>query len=110
VDTVDVGLHHDRVERLIDPPTRLQDRREERTFAELGDLQFDVTGLCRQQPRPGAVALGDTGLGTFVAVSADPFGRFNLDQFLQHQTHRIPDEIDSLASAERVKQLGQDRL
>ena len=56
---VDVGLHHHRVERLVDPPARLQDPREEAALAQLGDPQLDVAGLGRHQPRPGAVAFGD---------------------------------------------------
>ena len=35
-DAFDVGLHHDRVQRDVDPPARTQQRREERPGAELG--------------------------------------------------------------------------
>ena len=48
---VDVGLHHDGVERLVDPPARLEDAREERALAQLRDAQLDVAGLGRHQPR-----------------------------------------------------------
>ena len=53
-DAVDVGLHHHRVQRLVDPAAGLEDRREERALAQLGDPQLDVAGLGGQQPRPGA--------------------------------------------------------
>ena len=56
------------------------------------------------------IALSDPGVRAFVAISADLLGRFDLDQLLHHQTHRITDEVDSLAGTERVQQLGQDRL
>ena len=49
----DVGLHHHRVQRLVDPPARLEDRREERALAQLGDAQLDIAGLGRQQARGG---------------------------------------------------------
>ena len=32
-DAIDVGLHHYRIKRLVDPPPRLQDHREERAPA-----------------------------------------------------------------------------
>jgi hypothetical protein len=44
-DPVDVGLHHHRVQRLIDPPPRLQDGREEAALAQLGNAQLYVAGL-----------------------------------------------------------------
>jgi len=40
-----VGLHHHRVQGLIDPPPRLQDHREERALAQLRDLQRNIPGL-----------------------------------------------------------------
>ena len=51
---VDVGLHHHRIEGLIDAATRFEDRREERTLAELGDAQLDIAGLGRDQARMSA--------------------------------------------------------
>ena len=107
---VDVGLHHHRVQGLVDPPARLEDRREERALAQLRDAQLDVTGLGRQQPRPGPVAVGDPGVGALVAAGADLLGRFDLDQLLQHHPHRVADQIDTLTGTERVQQLGHGRL
>ena len=46
-DAVDVGLHHDRVQRLVDPAPRLEDGGEVGALAELGDPQLDVAGLGR---------------------------------------------------------------
>ena len=79
-------------------------------FAQLGDLQLDVAGLGRQQTCPRPIALSDPRVGAFVAISADPLGRFDLDQLLHHQTHSVTDEVDTFAGTERIRQLGQDRL
>jgi hypothetical protein len=107
---VDVGLHHHRVQGLVDASTRFQDRREERPLAELGDAQLDVTGLGRHQMGSGAVAVGGAGLGALIAASADVLGRFHLDELLHHEANCVTDQIDTLTGAERIQQLGQDRL
>src|SRR5207253_10938838 len=59
---------------------------------------------------PGPVPLRGAGLGAFVTVSADRLGRFDLDQLLQHETDRFPDEIHAVTGTERVEQLGHGRL
>ena len=94
----------------VDPPAPLQDRREERTAAQLGDRQIDVTGLGRQQPWPAAVALVRTRLAALVHAGADHLGRFDLDELLQHETHGLADQIDTVTGTERVQQLGNGRL
>ena len=58
-DPVDVGLHHHRIKGLVDPPPRLEDRREERPSAQLRDPQLDITGLGRHQPGPRPVPVRD---------------------------------------------------
>ena len=60
--SVDVGLDHHGVERLVDPSAGFEDRREEAAFAQLGDAQLDVAGLGRHQTVPGAVAVSETRL------------------------------------------------
>jgi hypothetical protein len=102
-DTVDVGLHHHRVHRLVDPPARLQDAREEAALAQLGDAQLDVTGLDRQQPRPGTVAFGHPAIGALIPSGTDLLGRFGLDQLFQHQLHRVTDHIGGYAGTERLQ-------
>jgi len=42
---VHVRLHHHRIQRLVDPAARLEDRGEEGTLAQLRDPQLDITGL-----------------------------------------------------------------
>ena len=55
-DPVHVSLHHDGVKGTIDPSPALQDLGEERSRAQLRDLQGDVAGLCREQPGAMPVA------------------------------------------------------
>ena len=101
-DPVDVGLHHHRVQRLVDPPPRVDDRREEAAMAQLGDAQLDVTGLgASTADARGAVAFGDASVDTLIAASADVLGGFDLDQLLQHQLHGVTDQIHSFAGTER---------
>jgi hypothetical protein len=107
---VNVGLHHDRVERLVDATPRLEDDGEERPLAELGDPQLDVAGLGRQHPLAGAVAVGDAGVGPLVAAGADPFGGFGLDELLHDHPDRLADQVDTISGAERLEQLGHGRL
>jgi hypothetical protein len=75
-----------------------------------GDGRFDVTGLSGQQAGSSTVTFSDPGVGAFVAGSADLPGRFGLDQLLQHQLHRVTDQINAFTGAKRVQQLRQDRL
>ena len=56
-DAVQVGLHHHREQRLIDPAAPLQQRREERPGAQLRDPQLQIPGRGRQRPGPVPVAL-----------------------------------------------------
>ena len=108
-DPVDVGLHHHRIQRLVDPAPRLKDDREERSLAQLRDPQLDIAGLGGQQPVSGAVALGGPGIGAFVATGADVLGRLGFDQLLHDHPHRLADQIDPFAGAECVEELGHDR-
>ena len=54
-DTVDIGLHHDRHDRLLRPPPRLQKRREIAARPRPRDQQLDLPdpGL----PRPRAIPI-----------------------------------------------------
>jgi len=107
---VHVGLHDHGVQGLIDPPARLQDHREERALAQLRDPQRHVPGLGGQLPVPVTVALGRARHRAFVAGRADHLGGLGLDQLLQHQPDRLPDQIHALPGPERLQQLGHGRL
>ena len=71
----DVRGHDHRPQRLIHPPTRLQQAREERPDTQLRDAQLDVTSRGRQRALPGAVALVGSGVGSFVELRADRRGQ-----------------------------------
>ena len=89
---VDVGLHHHRIQGLVDPPARRQDLGKNDPARSFGIASCDVAGLRGEQPRPGTVALSGPRLGALVAAGADHLGRFGLDQLLQHHPHRLPDQ------------------
>ena len=55
-------------------------------------------------------ALGDPGLAASIPARADLLGRLGLDQLLHHHPDRLPDQIDTLAGAERLQQLRHGRL
>ncbi len=109
-DAVDVGLHHHRVQGLVDPPAGLEDLGEERALAQLRDRQVHVPGLRGEHPCPGAVALGDAGVGPLVPGGADHLRGLELDQVLQRDPDRFTDQVHALPGAEHLEQLGQGRL
>ncbi len=53
---VDPGLADHCVECFVDPPSRVQQRREERAFPQFRDLQVDFAGRCGEQLRARPVA------------------------------------------------------
>jgi len=77
---------------------------------QLRDLQLDVTGLRSEQARPVPVAFIQACVSALVSAGADRFSRFELDQLLHHQTHRVTDQVHSIAGAERVEKFRQSRL
>jgi hypothetical protein len=58
---VHIGLHDHRQQGPVDAAARLQQRREEGTLSQLGDLELDIAGLGRQQPGAAAIAMGGPG-------------------------------------------------
>jgi hypothetical protein len=56
------------------------------------------------------VAISDSTVGAFVAFGADLLARFGLDQLLQHELYRLADQINSIAGAESIQQIGHGRL
>ena len=77
-----VGLHHHREQRLIDPPAPFEQRREERAGAQLGDLQLQIPGGGGQRAGAVPVALVGAFRGTLVQGGADGVGELGLDQRL----------------------------
>jgi hypothetical protein len=107
---VHIGLHHHRQQGPVDAATRLQQGREEGALPQFGNLELDVAGLGRQQPRSGAAALGRALLAGLIGPGADVLGGLGLDQRLQHQGERFADEVEVTAGAQCIEQLGQGRL
>jgi len=107
---VHVGLHDHGPQGPVDASSGLEQGREERARAQLGDAQAHVAGLGGQQPGPAAVALGGTGGGALVAVGTDDLGGFHFDEGLQHQLHGFAQDVEVPAGTERVEEFGKDRL
>ena len=107
---MDVGLHHDRVQRLVDATAGFEDAREVRALAELGDPQLHIAGLGCQDLGARAVAFGETVLGALVTFRADHARGFELDELLEHGADRLADHVDAVAGAEGLEELGQGRL
>ena len=107
---MDVGLHHHRQQRPVDPAAGLQQGGEEGALAQLGDLELDIARLGRQQPRPRAVAVGGTASAALIAAGADPLGSLGLDQRLQHQGEALADDVEVTAGTQRIQQISNGRL
>jgi hypothetical protein len=49
-------------------------------------------------------------LGPLIGAGADVLGGLGVDQPLQHQRERLPDDIEVAAGAQSIQQVGQGRL
>src|SRR5918997_7054537 len=54
--------------------------------------------------------MGAAGGAALVATGADHLISFQLDEGLQHELHRLPQEVQVAAGAQGVEQFGQSRL
>ncbi len=106
----DVGLHHHREQRLVDPPAPLEQAREERPGPQLRDPQFHIPGRGRHHPIPIAIALGHPRLGPLMRLGADPRGRLRVNQRLEERLHTTPDDIVGVGGLEHLKQFEQGKL
>jgi hypothetical protein len=77
---VQVGLHHNREQRLVDAAAPLQQRREERAGAQLRDPQLQIPDRHGQGARAVSVALRRAGLGALMGCGADHRGQLGFDQ------------------------------
>jgi hypothetical protein len=93
---VDVGLHDDGVQGLVDAAPAFQQGGEEAAGADFGDGQLQVAGLRGQCPLAVAVAPGRPGIGALAGLRADPRGRLRLDQFLQDPLGQRADEFETV--------------
>ena len=66
---VHVGLDDHGVQCLVDPPAVLEQRWEERSGPQRGDLEFDIPGRGRDRLAAVPVAVGGPVLGAFLVVA-----------------------------------------
>ncbi|MCB5276074.1 hypothetical protein BJG92_03629 [Arthrobacter sp. SO5] len=109
-DTVQVGLHHDRVEGLVHAAAAFEQGREERSVPQLGDFQVQVPGGGRQRPGPGPVALGGPCFGAFERGGADERGRLRFDELLVQGFGRGTDPVGDIGEFQLAKEVKQGRL
>ena len=109
-DAVEVGLHHDGEQGLVDPPTLLEQGGEERPGAQLRDLQIKVPSRRAQGSWSGAVAIRGAVAGAFKRGGADERARFRIDQFLIQRFGRDPDAVSDIGEFEFSQQVEQGRL
>ena len=102
-----IGLHHHGEEGPVDPAPALEDAREKAARAQLGDFEVHVSGLGREQPVTGAVALGGPTARALEAFGADLGGRFGIDEGLEHQLHAPAHDVDVPAGADSIEQFVQ---
>jgi hypothetical protein len=109
-DDVEVGLHHDGEQGLVDPSALLEQRGEERPLAELGDLGVEVAGRCREDPGPGAVPLGGAVGVALESIGTDVCGGLHIDEFLLERFGRKPDSISDMGEFKIRDKSKQGRL
>lgn len=79
---MNIRLHHDREPGLVNPAATLQQRREERSLAQLQDPQLQIPGRRGESAGTGPVALRRPSRGPLERCCADERGRFRIDQLL----------------------------
>jgi len=97
-DALDPRLHDHGIKGLIDPPSGLQDRREEAAGAEFRDGKRDVAHLGGEQAWPAAVAVATAFLTALVAVGTEHGGDLQFDQLLQAMASQLGDQLPSCAA------------
>ena len=83
------GGDHDRFRDDLAVPARLEQLREERALAELGDTDLDITARCRDQLRAMPVALRHALAGAFAGCGTDRRGELGFDQLLQRDSEDV---------------------
>jgi hypothetical protein len=99
-DPTDVGLHDHRIQGLIDPAARLEDRGDEAACPQLGDLQREIPHLGGEGAGAVAVAIPQALVGALMAVSTEEGGNLQLDQLLQAVASQLGDQLTGAAAIE----------
>jgi hypothetical protein len=105
-----IGLHHHREQRLVDPAAPLQQAGEERPGPQLGDAQLQIPGRGGQHPGSVPVALRQPIMAALVRRGADHGGELGLDEGLVDGLGGLADAVVDLGGLECVQDLQQCRL
>lgn len=105
-----VGLHDDREQGLVDPASAFEQAGEERTGAQFRDPQLQIPGRGDQRAGAMAVALGGAFRGTLVEAGSDGVGELGLDQRLVDRFGGAADPVADSGGLECVEDFEQDRL
>jgi len=98
------------MQRHVDPPPRMQQRREKRTRPRLGDLHRQIPRPRRDHLRPGAVALSETPVAALVQAGTDMGLGLGVDQRLQDRVQQTAHQLTLIGAAQHLGQLEQGRL
>ena len=109
-DPLYVGLHHHRVESLVDAAAQLEEGGEEASLSELGYLQGEIPGLGREWPLPVSIALIGSGLGALVALGPYLGSGLGFDERLQYEFRGTADEVERIAVFQHGGDLVEGRL
>ena len=100
-----VGLHDDREQRLVDAASAFEQRGEERPGPQLRDPQLEVARGRGECPRPAAVALRGALIGAFPRAGADHRGQLGVDQRLVDRLGRGADPVLNTRRLHRFENL-----
>ena len=107
---VQIRLHHDGEQRLIDAAAPLQQGWEEQSCAQLRNSQPQVPRVSSQRPGPRAIAPGASLRRALEGGSADERGRFRIDQLLVERLGRGPYPVGNIGKFQLSKKFEQGNL
>ena len=101
-DAVDVGLHHDRVEGLVDAAARLEDGREKEPLRSLGIRTSTSPALVASSL--GRVPLRSVRRSSVRSYRSAPIApAASNSTSLEHGADRLADHVDAIAGTERLE-------
>jgi len=107
-DAVDVGLHHDRDDRLLAAPPRLQEAREvRRPRPRPRDRKLDLTDPGLPRALAVAVEVGDAIRRALAAAGARQRRDLRIHQLAHDQRHRIAQQVSMLAGHRTCDDIGR---
>lgn len=109
-DTVQVGLHDHREQRLIHPAASFQQGWEERAGAQFRDPQLQIPRRGRQDLGTGAVAVRGPLSVTLPRAGTDHRSRLRVNQFLIQLLRRQPDPVTDISGLQCFQRFQEGRL